>query len=99
MRYGHKYSWLVRLVHFGTSWAAPVDIERISTESTDTKLAAVQVQKLDLRHPQAKVIVADSRYEDQRFLGMLEYFQHTFGLIRLRGIWILSLIESTHNFR
>jgi hypothetical protein len=34
MRYGHKYSWLVRLIHFGGSWAAPVDIERINTEAT-----------------------------------------------------------------
>jgi hypothetical protein len=28
IRYGHKYSWLVRLIHFGRSWTAPVDIER-----------------------------------------------------------------------
>ena len=64
------YSWLVRLVHFGTSWAATADIESISTESTDTKLAAVQLKELNLRHPQAKVIVADSRYEDHHFLGV-----------------------------
>ena len=85
MRYGHKYSWMVRLIRRGTSWGAPVDVERISTESTDTKLAAVQVQELDVRDKQAKVIVADSRYQDRQFLSIFELFQHTFALIRLRG--------------
>ena len=89
MRYGHKYSWVARLIHFGTSWAAPVDVERISTESTDTKLAAVQVQELDLRDPQAKVIVADSRYQDHQFLSIFEPFQRTFALIRLRSNGVL----------
>jgi len=72
MRYGHKYSWIVRLMNIGTSWVAPVDIERIDTQTTDTKVAAVQVQELDVCDPQAKVIVADSRYEDHQFLGIFE---------------------------
>jgi len=89
LRYGHKYSWLVRLIHFGTSWVAPVDVERINSQSTDTKLAAVQVQELDLRDQQPKVIVADSRYEDHHFLGIFQHFQRTFGLIRLHGNRVL----------
>lgn len=89
MRYGHKYSWLVRLIHFGGSWAAPVDIERINTEATDTKVAAVQVQELDVRDPEEKVIVADSRYEEQHFLGIFEHLKHTFGLIRLHSNRVL----------
>ena len=89
LRYGHKYSWLVRLIHFGSSWVAPVDIERIDTEATDTKVAAVQVQELDVRDPETKVIVADSRYEEQRFLGIFEHLQHTFGLIRLHSNRVL----------
>lgn len=89
MRYGHKYSWLVRLINFGTSWVAPVDIERIGTETTDTKVAAVQVQALDVHDPQAKVIVADSRYEDRLFLGVFERFKNTFGLIRLHSNRVL----------
>jgi hypothetical protein len=64
-------------------------VERISTESTDTKLAAVQVQELDLRDPQAKVIVADSRYQDHHFLHIFDAFQRTFALIRLRGNGVL----------
>jgi len=88
-RYGHKYSWLVRLIQFGSSWVAPVDVERISTEVTETQLAAVQVRELDLRDRQAKVIVADSRYEERHFLGIFEHFQHTFALIRLHGNRVL----------
>jgi hypothetical protein len=89
MRYGHKYSWVVRLVNFGTSWVAPVDIERINTEATDTKVAAVQIQELDVHDPQAKVIVADSRYEDRLFLGIFERLKHTFGLIRIHSNRVL----------
>ena len=89
LRYGHKYSWLVRLIHFGSSWAAPVDIERIHTEATDTKVAAVQVKELDARDPEAKVIVADSRYEEHRFLGIFEHLRHTVGLIRLHSNRVL----------
>jgi len=85
MRYGHKYSWLVRLINFGSSWVAPVDIERIDTQTTDTKVAAVQVQELDVHDPQAKVIVADSRYEDHQFLGIFERLKQTFGLIRIHS--------------
>ncbi len=87
--YGHKYSWLVRLVNFGTSWVAPVNVERIRTETTDTKVAAGHVQKLDGHDPQAKVIVADSRYEDRLFLGIFEGFKQTWGLIRLHSNRVL----------
>lgn len=90
IRYGHKYSWLVRLINFGTSWVAPVDIERIDTEATDTRVAAVQAQELDLRDPHRKVIVADSRYEEHLFLGIFEHLKHTFGLIRISSNRVLS---------
>jgi len=90
LRYGHKYSWLVRLINFGTSWVAPVDIERIDTEMTDTRVAAVQVQELDLRDSHRKVIVADSRYEEPLFLGIFERLKHTFGLIRISSNRVLS---------
>ena len=89
MRYGHKYSWLARLVNFGDSWVAPVAVARIGTETTDTKVAAVQAQELDGHDPQAKVIVADSRYEDRLFLGIFERFKHTFGLLRLHSNRVL----------
>src|SRR4030042_4305460 len=69
VRYGHKQSWLVRLVQSGTSWVAPEDIERISTDTTDTKVAAQQVKNLAVRNNRPKVVTADSRYRDKYFLG------------------------------
>jgi len=67
VRYGHKHSWLVRLVQSGTSWVAPEDIVRISTATTDTKVAAQQVKDLAIRNKRPKVITADSRYRINTF--------------------------------
>ena len=53
----------------GTSWVAPEDVERISTATTDTKLAAQQVKDLSERNKRPKVVTADSRYRDKHFLG------------------------------
>jgi len=88
-RYGHKYSWLVRLLNFGTSWAAPVDIERIDTEMTDTQVAAFQVKGLDIRDPEKKVVVADSRYADHLFLSIFQWLQDTFALVRIASNRVL----------
>ena len=90
VRYGHKYSWLVRLVQSGTSWVAPEDIERIGTATTDTKVAAQQVKELAVRNPHPKVITADSRYRDQHFLGAFADLQNTYALVRLQNNQKLS---------
>jgi hypothetical protein len=90
VRYGHKYSWLVRLVQSGTSWVAPEDIERVSTETTETKLAAQQVKDLAERNRQPKVITADSRYRDRRFLGAFAELENTYALVRLQNNQKLS---------
>jgi hypothetical protein len=90
VRYGHKYSWLVRLVERGTSWAAPEDIERIGTETTDTKVAAKQVKDLAERNQHPKVITADSRYRDKHFLGAFAGLAQTHALVRLQNNQKLS---------
>ena len=90
VRYGHKSSWLVRLVQSGTSWVAPEDIERISTATTDTKTAAQQVKDLAMRNQHPKVITADSRYRDKHFLGVFAGLEHTFALVRLQNNQVLS---------
>lgn len=90
MRYGHKYSWLVRLVQSGTSWVAPEDIERINTTTTDTKVAAQQVKDLAVRNRRPKVITADSRYRDQHFLGAFVGLENTYALVRLQNNQKLS---------
>jgi hypothetical protein len=90
VRYGHKSSWLVRLVQTGTSWVAPEDLQRISTATTDTKVAAQQVKELAGRNPRPKVITADSRYRDQHFLGAFADLEHTYALVRLQNNQNLS---------
>jgi hypothetical protein len=90
VRYGHKYSWLVRLVQSGTSWAAPEDITRISTDTTDTKVAAQQVKDLAERNKHPKVITADSRYRDKHFLGAFVNLTNTYALVRLQNNQKLS---------
>jgi hypothetical protein len=90
VRYGHKSSWLVRLVQSGTSWVAPEDIERIGTETTDTKVAAQQVKDLALRNQRPKVVTADSRYRDKHFLGAFAGLENTYGLVRLQNNQVLS---------
>lgn len=90
VRYGHKYSWLVRLVQSGTSWVAPEDMQRIGTQTTDTKIAAQQVKDLAVRNPRRKVITADSRYRDQHFLGAFADLKNTYALVRLQNNQKLS---------
>ena len=89
VRYGHKYSWVGRLVQRNTSWVAPVDIERVSTDLTDSQVAAVQVAGLDQRDPRPKVLVADSRYDDHGFLGIFCKLKHCWALVRMRGNRVL----------
>ncbi len=90
LRYGHKSSWLVRLVQSGTSWVAPEDMERIGTATTDTKVAAQQVKGLAGRNLRPKVITADSRYRDQHFLGVFGDLKNTYALVRLQNNQKLS---------
>jgi hypothetical protein len=90
VRYGHKYSWLVRLVEPGTSWAAPEDVKRISTETTDTKVAAEQVTGLAGHDKALKVVTADSRYRDKYFLSAFVDLKNTYALVRLQNNQTLS---------
>ena len=85
VRYGHKYSWLVRLVNWGTSWVAPVDVRRVDTRLSDSELGALQVKEADLRNPKQKVIVADSLYGNHIFLTVFLVVKHAYALVRLRS--------------
>ncbi len=85
VRYGHKYSWLGRLIHWGTSWVAPVDIQRVETSLTDSLVGSVQVKELDQRSPKPKVVVADSLYGNHLFLAVFLVVKNVFALVRLRS--------------
>jgi len=83
--YGHKYSWLVRLVHWGTSWVAPQDTLRIDPQLSDSQVGRQQVKELAGRNPKPKVIVADSLYGNHVFLAIFLLLQNTFALVRMRS--------------
>jgi len=83
VRYGHKYSWFVRLVNWGTSWVAPVDVRRVDSSLSDSQVGGLQVEELDLRHPKQKVIVADSLYGNHIFLAIFLVIKHAYALVRL----------------
>jgi hypothetical protein len=82
--YGHKYSWLVRLVQWGTSWVAPQDLVRIDPELTDNQVGRQQVKGLAERNSNLKVVVEDSLYGNHIFLGVFLLIQNTFALVRMR---------------
>jgi len=83
--YGHKYSWLVRLVSWGTSWVAPQDTFRINPELSDSQVGSQQVKELAGRNPKPKVVVADSLYGNHIFLAIFLRIQNTFALVRMRS--------------
>ena len=85
VRYGHKYSWLVRLVNWGTSWVAPVDVQRVETCLTDSQVGGIQVQELAQRNSNPKVVVADSLYGNHFFLTAFLGLKNIFALVRLRS--------------
>jgi hypothetical protein len=82
VRYGHKYSWIVRLIEWGTSWVAPVDVRRVDSSLSDSQVGGLQVEELDLRNPKPKVIVADSLYGNHIFLAAFLVVKHAFALVR-----------------
>lgn len=81
----HRYSWVVRLVEWRTSWCMPQDVRRVSTETTDSAVGAEQVVALAARNSHPKVVVADSLYCNVIFLGILLTVQQLYALVRMRS--------------
>jgi hypothetical protein len=82
VEYGHKYSWLVRMVEASTSWVAPMDIERITSQQSDVQVGVLQIQRLC--ETTQKVIVADGSYGNGKFLRPLVGQVGVSALVRLR---------------
>jgi hypothetical protein len=89
VRYGHKYSWLVRLVQWGMSWVAPEDVRRVETSLTDSQVACVQVRELAQRDAHPKVVVADSLYINAIFLAIFLELKNVIALVRMRSNMVL----------
>lgn len=84
VQYGHKYSWLVRLVNWGTSWIAPLSFQRVATDQTPSQVAKEQLMELEAQDPLPKVVVSDSHYGNQFYLAIQQILQNTWLLVRLR---------------
>lgn len=84
VQYGHKYSWLVRLVQWGTSWVAPLSFQRVTTAQTPSQVAIEQLTELATQDPEPKVVVSDSHYGNHFFLGGTCALRNLFELVRLR---------------
>jgi hypothetical protein len=56
----------------------------VSTDSTDSKVANVQVQELDQRNSKPKVVLGDSLYSNHVFLSAFLLVKQAFALVRLR---------------
>ena len=96
VRYGHKYSWMVRLLKWGSSWVAPQDVLRIDPELSDNQVGGLQVQELAQRNPDPKVVVEDSLYGNQVFLAVFLLLKNTFALVRMRSNLILYERPKVH---
>jgi len=81
----HRYSWLVRLVAWRTSWCMPQDIRRVASQSTDSAVGAEQVRELAANTLRPKVVVADSLYCNAIFLSIFLGMQKLFALVRMRS--------------
>ncbi len=86
---GHKYSWLVRLLHLEHAWVAPMDVQRIASHTTSNQVAVTQVHALDTHSPHPKVVVADSSYANAVFLAVLLLVTTVVALVRLRNNQVL----------
>ena len=86
---GHRFSWLVRLVNWRTSWCMPQDIERVATTSSDGQVGAKQVAALAERNQHPKVVVADSLYCTLVFLSAFLMAPLTYALVRMRSNQVL----------
>ncbi|MCB8943506.1 MAG: transposase [Ardenticatenaceae bacterium] len=86
---GHRYSWIARLGQWRTSWCLPQDVARVATDTTDSQVAAEQVQEVDRRSKRLKVVVADSLYGNTHFLTVFMLVSTIFALVRLRSNRVL----------
>ena len=83
---GQEYACIARVLRDKSSWVAPVDLQRVSSESTASAIAAQQVTCLHALSPQIpKVITADSRYANRVFLAVFVGVLTLCVLVRLRN--------------
>ena len=68
---GYPYSELAWVVQGRSSWALPVDIERISSQGNAVKVGVAQVKQLCQMRDRFDIITCDGSYGNHRFLRPL----------------------------
>ena len=87
---GQEYAGIVRVLHDKSSWVAPLELERVPSNSTASVVAAQQVCSIHkLSRGTAKVITADSRYANRVFLAVFVGILMLCVLVRLRNNMVL----------
>ena len=79
---GHQYSLLGRVMHAKGSWVGVVDVERIATCQTPTKIGATQIDQLKLNARLKRIVAMDSEYVTGEILDTAD--EVTRRLIRVR---------------
>ena len=86
---GHSYSLLAWSAEASTSWVLPLSCERISSDTDAIEVAVKQLETLTAQRSEAfDVIVADSHYGNERFLGAVKHLGCGL-LVRLRSNRVL----------
>jgi DDE superfamily endonuclease len=80
---GHRYSLLGRVMHESGSWVGIVDVERIATHQSPSRVGAAQIDRLKTTATIPCIISADSEYPTAWILDQAD--EQTYLLIRLRG--------------
>jgi len=100
---GHPYSMLAWVPERGSSWAPPVSVRRVESDTTDVAVGVEQVKKLcQDRHPEMSqelhLIVADGKYGNHRFLSALKE-EPNGCLVRLRRDRVLYKAPGPYSSR
>lgn len=88
---GWQFCWLGRVLSYGQSWFAPLEVDRIPTDRTPAEVAAGQVREL-AKYATAdtpKVVVADSGFRWPDFLHAFEGLSSVYLLMRIANNRVL----------
>jgi hypothetical protein len=88
---GHQFLWLGRVIAWGQSWFAPLEMDRIPTDLTPAEVAVMQIQHLAERATPAapKVVTVDSGFNWPTFLLAFAGLTSVFLLLRIANNRVL----------
>ena len=91
-RPGFQYSFLGRVLREGSSWVAPLEVDRVPAGGSPSEVAAGQVQHLAAMTTDddpEQIVTADSNYATRAFLNAFVGLKRIFVLVRLKNRRVL----------